>query len=38
VMNETLTVEMVSKELPHGLPSASDTFDGEEVKLALVKA
>ena len=38
VMNETLAVEMLSQELPHGLPTTSDTFDGEEVKVALIKA
>ena len=38
VMNETLAVEMLAQELPHGLPTASDAFDGEEVKVSLVKA
>jgi isoleucyl-tRNA synthetase len=38
VMNETLAVEMLSQELPHGLPTTSDTFDGEEIKVALIRA
>ena len=38
VMNETLAVELLAQELPHGLPTASDAFDGEEVKVSLVKA
>jgi isoleucyl-tRNA synthetase len=38
IMNETLAVEMLSQELPHGLPNTSDSFDGEDVKVALIKA
>jgi isoleucyl-tRNA synthetase len=38
VMGETLTVELLNQDLPHGLPSVSDSFDGEEVKLAVTKA
>ena len=38
IMNETLTVDLLAQDLPHGLPATSDTFDGEEVKVALIKA
>jgi isoleucyl-tRNA synthetase len=38
VMAETLTVDLRSQDLPHGLHTASDSFDGEEVKIALAKA
>ncbi len=38
VMNETLAVELLSQELPHGIPTTSDAFDGEEVKVALAKS
>lgn len=37
VMGETLTVELLSQELPHGLPTSEDSFDGENVKVALAK-
>lgn len=37
VMGETLTVELLAQELPHGLPTSEDAFDGETVKLALAK-
>ena len=38
IMNETLTVELLAQDLPHGLTATNDTFDGEEVKVALAKA
>ena len=38
VMTETLAVELLSQDLPHGLPTTSDAFDGEEVKIGLAKA
>ncbi len=38
VMNETLAVELLAQEVPHGMPTTSDAFDGEEIKLALAKA
>jgi isoleucyl-tRNA synthetase len=37
VMGETLTVELLAQELPHGLPMSEDSFDGEDVKVALTK-
>ena len=38
IMAETLTVELLAQDLPHGLNSTQDSFDGEEVKAALTKA
>jgi isoleucyl-tRNA synthetase len=38
IMNETLAVEMSTEAAPHGAESVSDTFDGEQVTVALVKA
>ncbi len=38
VMNETLALEMLAQDVPHGMPTTSDTFDGEEVKVALAKS
>ena len=38
VMNETLAVELLSQDVPHGLPTTSDAFDGEEVKVGLAKS
>ncbi|MEN6410506.1 MAG: isoleucine--tRNA ligase, partial [Anaerolineaceae bacterium] len=38
IMNETLAVEMSTDAAPHGAESVSDSFDGEQVTVALVKA
>ena len=38
VMNETLTVEMDTKNHPGTLPNVSDEFDGEQVTIWLEKA
>lgn len=38
IMNETLTVEMSMDDAPHGVNSVSDSFDGEDVTVSLVKA
>ncbi len=38
IMNETLAVELLDQDLPHGLTATTDTFDGEEVKVALARA
>jgi isoleucyl-tRNA synthetase len=37
IMAETLAVFLVATSAPDGAPSVSDTFDGEEVVLGLVK-
>ncbi|MDR3574038.1 MAG: isoleucine--tRNA ligase [Anaerolineaceae bacterium] len=38
IMGETLTVELKADEIPAGLPSASDTFDGEDITVAIEKS
>lgn len=37
IMNETLAVELMDQELPHGLVQVNDSFDGEELRVALMR-
>jgi isoleucyl-tRNA synthetase len=38
IMGETLSVVLKANEAPAGLPSATDSFDGEEITVAIEKS
>lgn len=38
IMGETLAVELTAGKIPADVPTSSDSFDGEQVTIALVKA
>jgi isoleucyl-tRNA synthetase len=38
IMGETLSLELRAEEIPAGLPSASDSFDGEDITVAIEKS